>query len=88
MLDLAWLAQILFFCAGLTKKNVYLTSRSAGCGRGMPGGISPARREPPFTTTLPRSSPHATGKATLFAVALGRSARVLGRVKLLGPWTG
>ena len=30
-------------------------------------------------------SPHAAGKATLFAVALGWSARVPGRVKLLGP---
>jgi SagB-type dehydrogenase family enzyme len=30
-------------------------------------------------------SPHAQGKATLFAVALGRSARVPGRIKLLRP---
>lgn len=32
-------------------------------------------------------SPHAGGKATLFAVALGQSARVPGRVKLLSPGT-
>ena len=41
-----------------------------------------------FDDVTERLSPYAAGKATLFAVALGQSVRVSGRVKLLGPWTG